>query len=221
MDDMILVLEQATLLAEAGTPILREVDARLPRGAKAVLDGEPEAGRSCLLRACAGLVAPGGGRILLDGTPFRVPAFLHPLIRRGGLGWVPTSGGLLVNQTLRANVALPLRFTRRLAKAAAEEASDRWLAALGLQDRAHLRPHALDPRDRWLGAMARAAALDPELWLVDRPPGSLDPTEAHRAATVIREASGAVLSVFEGPGPGGCRWVLAEGRLSVEGAHAT
>lgn len=221
MDEAILVLEQVTLLGEAGAPVLREATAQLSPGAKLCLAGPAGVGRSCLLRACAGLTVPTAGRILLAGVPFESLAFQHPLIRRGGLGWVPTSGGLLVNQTLRANAALPLRFTRKHSKASAEEEADRWLAALGLSDRAHLRPHALDPTDRWMGALARAAALGPDLWLVDRPPGALDPTEAQRAARVLQEASGAVLTAFEGPDPGGSRWILAAGRLSVEESHAT
>lgn len=220
MAEAVLTLQRVTLLGEAGTPVLREAEARLPRGAKARLTGEAGAGRSCLLRACAGLVAPSAGQLLLEGLPFGPLAFQHPLIRRGGLGWVPTAGGLLVNQTLRANVALPLRFNRKLGKAAAEDEADRWLTALGLLDRAHLRPHALDPTDRWLGALARSAALGPDLWLVDRPPSALDPAEAQRAAAVLREAEGAVLAVLEVQGLDGLRWTLAEGRLSVEEPHA-
>lgn len=221
MAEAVLGLQGVTLLGEAGTPILREAEARLARGAKAQLTGEAGAGRSCLLRACAGLTAPSAGRILLEGLPFGPLAFQHPLIRRGGLGWVPTAGGLLVNQTLRANVALPLRFTRKLGKAAAEDEADHWLADLGLLDRAHLRPHALDATDRWLGALARSAALAPDLWLVDRPPSALDPGETQKAARVLREASGAVLTAFDGPGLDGPRWILAQGRLSVEEPHAT
>ena len=220
MAEAVLALQGVTLLGEAGTPIFREAEARLPRGAKARLTGEAGAGRSCLLRACAGLVAPAAGRILLEGLPFSSLAFQHPLIRRGGLGWVPTAGGLLVNQTLRANVALPLRFTRKLGKIGADEEADRWLASLGLLDRAHQRPHALDPTDRWLGALARSAALCPDLWLVDRPPSALDPAEAQRAAALLREAGGAVLAAFEVPGLDGVRWTLAEGRLTVEDPHA-
>lgn len=220
MAEIVLELQGATLLGEAGTSVLQEALARLPRGAKARLTGDAGAGRSCLLRACAGLMVPSAGRILLEDIPFGPLAFQHPLIRRGGLGWVPTAGGLLVNQSLRANVALPLRFTRKFRKTEAEDEADRWLAALGLLNRGHLRPHALDPTDRWLGALARAAALGPDLWLVDRPPSALDPAEARRAAAVLREAEGAVLTAFEVPGLDGLEWTLAEGRLSVEEPHA-
>lgn len=218
MGETVLLLERATLLGEDGMPILREAEARLHRGAKAHLAGT---GRTCLLRACAGLMAPSAGRILMEDIPLGPLAFQHPLIRRGGLGWVPTAGGLLVNQPLRANVALPLRFTRKLGKAAADAEADRWLAALGLLERGHLRPHALDPTDRWLGALARAAALIPDLWLVDRPPSALDPAEAQRAAAVLQEAEGAMLTAFGVAGLDGPRWTLSEGRLSVEEPHAT
>lgn len=220
MDEALLVVQGVTLLGESGTAVLREAEACLPKGAKARLAGGAGAGRSCLLRACAGLMAPSAGRILLEDIPLSAPSFQHPLIRRGGLGWVPTAGGLLVNQSLRANVALPLRFTRKLGKAAADEKADRWLAALGLLDRGHLRPHALDPTDRWLGALARAAALIPDLWLVDRPPSALDPVEAQRAAAVLQEAEGAMLTAFDVAGLDGPRWILSEGRLSVEESHA-
>ena len=47
------------------------------------------------------------------------------------------------------------------------------------------RPHALEPRERWLGALVRAALMEPELWLVDHPAGALSRRLQESAAMIL------------------------------------
>lgn len=218
----VLRLKGVSLADAEGRPVFRGLSAALPARLRVRLHADSGGGATAFLRLCAGLAHPFEGRVILGDAPLDPHAFRHPFLGHGLLGWVPTEGGLLANQTLRTNLALPLRFLRGLRRAEAEAQAEAALAAAGLGPLAGLRPHGLDPKERWLGALARAAVLGPALWLVDRPPAELDPQEAAAADRLLQEgpggeaaglfALGAALS-----GIGSHVWRLAEGRLADGG----
>jgi predicted ABC-type transport system involved in lysophospholipase L1 biosynthesis ATPase subunit len=140
----------------------------------------------------------------LDGIPLGPYAFDHPFLHRGAMGWVPREGGLLVNQSLLVNVALPLMFTKGMGRSAAETLAAKALDEAGLAEVAGHRPHVLDPRERWLGALVRAALMEPELWLVDPPSGALNHWMQSSASVILDRAvaSSAAMVVV-----GGDSWV--------------
>ncbi len=150
------------------------------------LDPGGAPGVTALLRLAVGLEHPESGDVLLEGTPHRRGDFHHPSLARGRVGWVPTGGGLLMNQTLLANVALPLRAVGGLPRATAEAEARLWLTRAGLEPCQERRPHALDPVQCWLAALARTAASRPALWLVDRPPSFLADHERRHAQDLLR-----------------------------------
>lgn len=156
--------------------------------------------------------------MVLDGIPLGPYTFDHPFLKRGGLGWVPTEGGLLVNLSLLANVALPLRFLRGQSRDRAEACARECLEKAGLASRAELRPHALEPRERWLGALMRAAVTKPTLWLLDQPPGKLEARERTCAERLILEAAEDPATAFLVAGNGwktlaGMEFHLEAGRI--------
>ena len=181
----LLLIEGAVLRSDEGKEIFSQLHWSLPHGAKVRIQGASESGATALLRMAAGLTHPQKGRVILDGVPLGPYTFDHPFLRRGALGWVPTEGGLLVNQSLLANVALPLMFTKGMSRTAAENMAAEALDQAGLSDLANHRPHVLDPRERWLGALVRAFVMEPELWLVDQIPGVLDRRMQDSAISIL------------------------------------
>lgn len=169
--------------------VFRDLNWSLPPGGRARLHAPSGAGTSALLRLCAGLADPQEGRVILDEIPLSSHSFAHPFLKEGGIGWVPREKGLLDNLSLWANVALPLRFLRGHTRLRAEELAREWLEAGGLSARAQFRPHDLEPRERWLGALVRAAAVEPRLWLLDRPPSGLDQQGRAHASQILRKAA--------------------------------
>ena len=226
MAEPLLVFEGVSLHSEEGRSILRGLHWSLERGTKVNVRSSSGGDATALLRLAAGLTYPQEGRVILDGIPLGPYAFDHPFLQRGALGWVPQEGGLLVNQSLRLNVALPLMFTKGMARSAAEALAAKALAEAGLAEVAEHRPHVLDPRERWLGALVRAALMEPELWLLDQPPGVLDRRLREAVAPFLNRAiaSAAAMLVVEGdswmprntmPGIG-----LENGRLVPEESDA-
>lgn len=166
----LLRLDQVTLRNHEGRAVFQTMDWSLPKGGRVHVQGAAGQGASALLCLCAGVAHPQEGSVFLDGYALGPYSFDHPFLSRGGIGWVPTGGGLLANLDLRANVALPLRFLRGHTCSQALGIAQEHLERAGLGAQASLRPHALEPRDRWLGALVRAAVSAPEFWLLDQPP---------------------------------------------------
>ena len=125
MPEPLLALEAVTLLAPDGRPVFRKLDWRLERGERFHARGGAGGGCTALLRLAAGIAEPDQGRVVLDGERLE-PGVPHPFLRRGALGWVPSDGGLAVNLSLLANVALPLRFAQDLDRREADLIAMAW-----------------------------------------------------------------------------------------------
>lgn len=206
----LLRLEGVTLLNQEDRVVFQGLDWSLAAGGRIRLQASPGAGASAFLRLCAGLAHPREGRVFLDGTALGPYTFDHPFLKRGGIGWVPTEGGLLINLTLRANVALPLRFLRGQSRSRADDMAQARLEGLGLGPLAGLRPHALEPRARWLGALARAAVMAPEFWLLDHPPGDLESQERRCVEALFQEAAADPATTFLAAGSHPWRGIVNE-----------
>jgi lipoprotein-releasing system ATP-binding protein len=195
MAEPLLVFEGVVLRSEEGKVVFHGLDWSLALGAKANVRLTSGGDASALLRLASGLAQPQEGRVILDGIPLGPYTFDHPFLQRGALGWVPREGGLLVNQSLLVNVALPLMFTKRMGRAAAEALATKALEEAGLAEVAGHRPHVMDPRERWLGALVRAAVMEPELWLVDQPSGLLDHGLQAAASVLLNRAASSAASM--------------------------
>jgi ABC-type ATPase involved in cell division len=185
----LLRLEGVSLESSEGRLMFRNLNWSLRSGVCARIHASSTAWTTALLRLCAGLDDPQEGRVVLNEIPLSPFDFSHPFLKEGGIGWVPRDKGLLANLSLCANVALPLRFLRGYTRVRAEEVAREWLEANGLLAQAGDRPHALEPRERWLGSLIRAAASEPRLWLLDHPPSRLDQRERADASRILREAA--------------------------------
>ncbi len=207
MADVILQFEDVVLHSEEGKIVFQGLDWSLDRGLKVNLRAVPASQASALFGLAAGITHPHRGQVMLDGTPFAPYAHDHPFLRRGALGWVPREGGLLVNLSLVDNIVLPLIFAQRTKRSEAEAKAAEALQATGLQEVADHRPHALDPSERWLGALARAWAMAPELWLVDEPSGSLHRRHQEAAATILDQVASSPATVVIAGDEGWIPWI--------------
>ncbi|MCU0889627.1 MAG: ATP-binding cassette domain-containing protein [Rubritepida sp.] len=155
-----------------GVPILEDVSLTIGAGQPTLIIGPNGAGKSVLLRLLHGLLTPSAGRVLWagEGAPRRqAMVFQRPVLLR---------------RSVLANVLYPLS----LAGIAAREREGLARSALEMVG---LAPLADRPARRLSGgeqqrlALARAAALGPEVMFLDEPCASLDPTATRAVEEII------------------------------------
>jgi NitT/TauT family transport system ATP-binding protein len=137
------------------------------RADRFVLLGASGCGKSSLLKAVAGFVAPREGEIRLDGVPVREPGPDRIVVFQEFDQLPPW-------KTVLANVMFPLLASRRLPRAEARERALDALAKVGLTGFADAYPHTLSGGMKQRAAIARALAMQPKVLLMDEPFAALD-----------------------------------------------
>lgn len=158
-----------------GHAALREVNLSVAEGRRAVVLGANGAGKSVLLRALHGLIAPTAGVVLWAGQEARPRAqamvFQRPvMLRRSALANIQYA--LAVNRH-------PPSTTRERAREAIER--------VGLAHLAGRQARVLSGGEQQRLALARAWALRPRLLFLDEPTASLDPAAATEVERIVGE----------------------------------
>jgi branched-chain amino acid transport system ATP-binding protein len=168
------------------------------------LIGPNGAGKTSILNLVSGLLAPSGGRILLEGRP------IHGLAphRVAALGVARTFQSIRLFPELSARdnvvVGMHLRRGRALAglaarllvlpssraeERAAREGAAALLGQVGLAERIHDPARHLSYGEQRRVEIARALASGPRLLLLDEPTAGMNPSEVEGVAVLIRQAA--------------------------------
>jgi iron(III) transport system ATP-binding protein len=202
---------------------LHALDLEVGRGEFFVLLGPSGSGKSTLLRCVAGIDAPQGGEISLDGRLIyssNANVMVRPEER--GLGMVFQSYAVWPHLTVYENVALPLQHGAR--RIAPDKVRDRVMHALSL---VQMETFAERPVPYLSGgqqqrvALARALAVEPVVLLMDEPLSNLDARlreeVRHQILSVTRRVGVTVLYVThdqtEAMALGDRVAVMSEGRI--------
>lgn len=173
--DSILPLCAEGLCFSAGDmEILSDISLKITAGAPTLLIGANGAGKSVLLRLLHGLLKPSAGRVF-----WAMPT--DQAVRRQAMVF---QRPVLLRRSVLANTLYPMA----LAGVAPEERNARAEEALtlvGLADRADDPARKLSVGQQQRLALARAAALLPELLFLDEPSASLDPAATRAVEEIV------------------------------------
>jgi energy-coupling factor transport system ATP-binding protein len=161
LGDEVVRIEHASFAYPAGPPVLVDESLSLRRGEVVALVGPNGIGKTTLGKLAAGLLAPGGGRI----------------VRFGRAAYLPQDPGrYLVEETVLGEVAL----------AVGEERARPVLEELELTAFADRHPRDLSSGERERLAIATVLAIEPDLLVLDEPTRGVDPERKRELATLLR-----------------------------------
>jgi putative ABC transport system ATP-binding protein len=154
-------------------------------GEAVFMHGPSGCGKSTLLSLVAGVLKPDGGQLcLLDSELSTMSSAQRDRFRADHVGYIFQQFNLLPYLSVRDNVLLACRFSKRRAERAAQDGSaaataEQLLEAVGLgADFWHRRADRLSVGQQQRVAAARALIGRPELVIADEPTSALD--EARR-----------------------------------------
>ena len=181
--DAQVVLEARSLKKTYGAGIrsltvLTDANLSLRRGEMVAIVAPSGAGKSTLLHLLAALDTPTSGTVYFASKPIETNQDTTVAeFRNRAVGFLWQRHQLLPDFTATENVAMPL-LVRGEPQAKALTEARRWLAEVGLQDRAEHRAGELSGGEQQRVAIARALVTGPKVLLADEPTGDLDEQNA-------------------------------------------
>jgi putative ABC transport system ATP-binding protein len=167
--------------------ILHPIDLEVAAGRFLAVTGPSGSGKSTLLGLIAGLDAPSGGRIVIDGTDITsLDEDRLARLRGQKIGFVFQFFHLVPSLTAFENVMVPMEIAGR-PDAAARASS--LLSEVGLTGRGHHYPSQLSGGEQQRIAIARAFANDPLILLADEPTGNLDSVNGRHIMALLRDVN--------------------------------
>jgi len=163
---------------EKNLEVLVDVNLKLNEGEMVAVVAPSGAGKSTLLHLLAALDTPTSGTVYFENKAIEMKedAALANY-RNRAVGFLWQRHQLLPDFTAAENVAMPLLVRGELHAKAQKEAR-KWLAEVGLQDRAEHRAGELSGGEQQRAAIARALITGPKVLLADEPTGDLDEQNA-------------------------------------------
>ncbi|NUT94379.1 MAG: ABC transporter ATP-binding protein [Saccharothrix sp.] len=185
---MSLCLTDVTLTYPDGDGRLTALDAvslAVDAGTTTAVVGPSGSGKSSLLAVAATLVTPDSGQVVVAGVDTAgLSREQRAALRRTRIGIVFQQPNLIPSLTAAEQVEL----MGRLAGVRTRPVD--LLAAVGLADHAHRRPHQLSGGQRQRVGIARALAHDPAVLLVDEPTSALDHERGAEVFALLRRLTG-------------------------------
>jgi len=142
--------------------------------------GESGCGKTTLLKTIAGLEAPEGGNILMDGQ-----SVIHIPTEKRGIGMVFQSSLLFPHMNVLKNVCFGLKMAKIPQETAIEWAREA-LSSVGLEGYENRSPLELSGGQQQRVSMARSIVTRPKVLLMDEPFSSLDSSLRDEMRKLIR-----------------------------------
>jgi len=168
-------------------PAVRDVTLEIRRGEFVALQGPSGSGKTTLLHLLGLLDRPDEGHVQIAGAEADgLSENDRSDLRRDRFGFVFQTFNLVAVLSAEENVAFPMALAG--VPAAERRARSReLLGAVGLQDKADVRPDLLSGGQRQRVAIARALANRPQVVFADEPTANLDSVTAEGILDLMRE----------------------------------
>ncbi len=182
---------EGVTLALGGRPAVADVSFSVGPGERVVLLGVNGCGKTTLLKALDGLLAPSGGSIRYGGTLLDARALDDAAFRRRFRSEVAllfqNVDAMLFNPTVEDEIAFG---PRQLGLPDVDARVARWAAAFGVDAFLDRPPFELSGGEKKRVALAALLAVGPKVLLLDEPTANLDPATAARLVDFLGALDG-------------------------------
>ena len=144
--------------------ILEDISLTVPRGKVVALMGTSGGGKTTVLRLIGRQIQPMKGQVLIDGQDMSTLDAEGLMAMRRRMGMLFQQGALFTDLTVFENVAFPLREHTQLPESILRDLVLMKLNAVGLRGARDLMPSQISGGMSRRVALARAMALDPEVF---------------------------------------------------------
>ena len=166
---------------------LNGIDLSFDKGEFAAIVGPSGSGKTTLLNMIGGLDDPDQGQVIIDGTEINQ-------LSRGGkirfrlfhIGFIFQAFNLIPVLTARENIEFILEL-QGVPKTERRQRSTELLHAVGIPEKADIRPRQLSGGQQQRVAVARALASRPRFILADEPTANLDSASAENLLSIMEE----------------------------------
>ncbi len=180
-------LSRSYRLGEGLVPAVRGVTLAIRPGEFVALRGPSGSGKTTLLNLLGLLDRPDGGEIRVEGRDGEALSENERSdLRRDRFGFIFQTFNLIPVLTAEENVSYPLALAGVEAAARRTRARE-LLGAVGLPEKANVRPDLLSGGQRQRVAIARALANRPAIVFADEPTASIDSRTADGILDLMRE----------------------------------
>jgi len=158
-----------------GQKIIDGVSFKVYPGESFVLLAQSGQGKTSFLRLCSGLEKAQSGKVRMFGHDLKAMDPIKLLNLRAKMGFVFQNSGLISNQTLYQNVALPLTYHRGFHAHHTPRHVNKMAERSGISPFLKSRPANVSVGVQRRTAIARALILEPDIVFYDEPTVGLDP----------------------------------------------
>jgi putative ABC transport system ATP-binding protein len=171
MHGKIIEVERLVKRYDRSTTVLDDISFSVEERDFVVINGKSGCGKTTLLNMLGGLDRPDSGQVVIDGQNI-VGLTEDELakLRREKIGFVFQDYNLLMDLTVRENVRLPLRFSKRENGGRVDELLEKF----EIKNTADKTASRISGGEAQRVAIARAMMSGPKIILADEPTGNLD-----------------------------------------------
>ena len=171
--------------------VLKGISFSVEKGDVVAVIGSSGSGKSTMLRCLIDLEKVNGGDIYIDNKPYIINGNYiskeNTKLMQLKMGMVFQHFNLFPHLSVRENLELPAKLTKKYNNDELRHLSDKLLKKVGLIDKANVYPCNLSGGQKQRVAIVRALMLNPEIMLFDEPTSSLDPEITGEVLQTMKE----------------------------------